>query len=267
MTRVRRVHSTDDLRDIAEEFSLPLAFVDRDYVLTTIASQLVDDFGNSLCFKGGFVLRHAYGLSRLSIDLDATRLSPPREPLEAEEVRSSIRKSARGSLFTLRVQEPETDSPKSLDFSAIRYRGLATNPGEVAVEVSYREAVILDPHVAMIGLPYYDPFPLPVLQPQEFAAEKLRTLAQRRRPTDLADLAFILSSGLASAESIAPIVPPKFAKGLVKPGNPSNRIKDAIEDFARSYDETVPDLAPGAMPYGEARALVMANLDRCLAAL
>ena len=267
MTRIRRVHSIDDLRDIAEGLSLPIAFVDRDYVLTTIAAQLVDDFGETLCFKGGFVLRHAYGLSRLSIDLDATRMSPPREPLDAVKVRSSIRNSARGSLFSLRVQEPETDSPRSLDFSAISYRGLAANPGQVAVEVSYREAVILDPHHAMIGPPYYEPFPVPVLQPQEFAAEKLRTLAQRRRPTDLADLAFILNSGLATAQTIAPIVPHKFEKGLVRAGSPFNRIREAIEDLSGGYDETVPDLAPGALPYSEARELVMANLAHCLAEL
>lgn len=267
MTRIRRVHSTDDLRDIAETLSLPLAFVDADYVLITIASQLVDDFGGALCFKGGFVLRHAYGLSRLSVDLDATRLSPPQEPLDADEVRSSIRRSARGSLFSLRVQEPETDSPRSLDFSAIKYRGLTTDRGEVAVEVSYREAVILTPYTAMIGPPYYEPFPVPVLQPEEFAAEKLRTLAQRRRPTDLADLAFVLSSRLASPETIAPIVPHKFAKGLVKPGSPFNRIKDAIEDLAGDYDKTVPGLAPDAMSYIEARDLVMESLGRCLAEL
>jgi predicted nucleotidyltransferase component of viral defense system len=267
MTRVRRVHSIDDLRDIAEQLSLPVGFVDRDYVLATIAAQLVDDFGSSLCFKGGFVLRHAYGLARLSIDLDATRLAPPREPMDAQQVRASIASAARGSLFSLRVREPQTDSPRSLDFSAITYRGLAANPGEVAVEVSYREAVVLDPHQAMIGPPYYEPFPIPVLQPQEFAAEKLRTLAQRRRPTDLADLAFILDSGLATAEAIAPIVPYKFEKGLVRPGNPVNRITEAIDDFARSYDETVPDLAPGAMPYQEARDVVLARLGPCLTEL
>lgn len=81
MTRIRRIHSIDDLRDIAEKDALPIGFVDKDYVLTTIAAQLVADFGDALCFKGGFVLRHAYGLSRLSSDLDATRLSPPKEPL------------------------------------------------------------------------------------------------------------------------------------------------------------------------------------------
>lgn len=60
------------------------------------------------------------------------------------------------------------------------------------MEVSYREDVILPPSVASIGEPYYKPFEIPVLQLDEIAAEKLRTLAQRSRPTDLSDLVMVL---------------------------------------------------------------------------
>jgi predicted nucleotidyltransferase component of viral defense system len=40
----------------------------------------------------------------------------------------------------------------------------------------------------MVGPPYYDPFEIPVLTLEEATAEKLRTLLQRRRPTDLSDI-------------------------------------------------------------------------------
>lgn len=264
MTPTRRIHSHDSLRDIAESMSIPLAYVEQDYVLVTIAAKLAADFGDGLCFKGGFVLRHAYGLSRMSFDLDATRLNPPREPLDSEAVRQSIQSARKGSLVSLKVAAPKTDTDNSLDFESVRYTGQGTgvgiSPGTVAVEVSYREAVVLEPLRAMIGPPYYEPFPVPVLQHAEFAGEKLRTLAQRLRPTDLADLAFLLQKKMARPEDIAQVVPVKFAKGLVRQGNPSGRIHENILALAAEYDTAVPDLAPDAMSYADARDVVMAHL-------
>lgn len=59
----------------------------------------------------------------------------------------------------------------------------------------------------------------------EMAAEKLRTLAQRLRPTDLADLAIILTSARTTDRDIARLTQHKFE--LVAKGA-DNRI-DRIE--------------------------------------
>jgi predicted nucleotidyltransferase component of viral defense system len=60
-----------------------------------IAAALVADYGNALCFKGGFVLRHVYGNERFSKDIDTTtinaivlpRVIESRAPHQARQVR------------------------------------------------------------------------------------------------------------------------------------------------------------------------------------
>lgn len=83
---------------------------------------------------------------------------------------------------------PATDSQNSLDFDQIAFH-TPHHDGQIAVEISYREAVVDEPYWADIGPPYYAEFQVPVLTLEETVAEKLRTLLQRLRPTDLSDLA------------------------------------------------------------------------------
>ncbi len=66
---------------------------------------------------------------------------------------------------------PATDSGRSLDFDSIGYRG-PIGTDTVAVDVSYREDVVLAPFIASIGEPYYGPFEIPVLQLDEIVSEK-----------------------------------------------------------------------------------------------
>src|SRR5258708_2006475 len=118
----RLIHSADDLREVAERMGTSLDVVERDFLLVTVAARLALDFPGQLCFKGGFVLRHALGQQRLSKDIDATRTAPPMHQLDRNEVAASIRQSAR-DLYRVRVGEAATDSGSSLDFDSIRFEG------------------------------------------------------------------------------------------------------------------------------------------------
>lgn len=136
--------------------------------------------------------------------------------------------------------------------------------GRVAGEVSYREAIVLEPDEAMIGEPYYEPFAVPVLRPEEIVAEKLRALAQRPRPTDLSDLAWLLErvGGELDDALVAKLVTRKFVPGLVAPGDHQGRVLQQIDGFAGVYDDQVPALAPDAPSYSAASAFVKARLAR-----
>ena len=57
----RLIHDEFSLQDVVDQLNRPPDLIERDFALVTIAAQLVHDFGDALCFKGGFVLRHAYG--------------------------------------------------------------------------------------------------------------------------------------------------------------------------------------------------------------
>jgi predicted nucleotidyltransferase component of viral defense system len=257
----RRVRNEYELQDIVEKLGRDATLVEQDFALMTIAAGLVAEYGDSLCFKGGFVLRHVYGHERFSRDIDATRINPPKNKLDAANVAATIRRAGIRNLLTLDPKSPRTDTGRSLDFDSIGYSGPLGN-GIVAVEVSYREDVIEEPLMALVGEPYYEAFEIPVMQINEIVAEKLRTLAQRDRPTDLADLAMILASNDVDADRVRELVRAKFE--LVKQGDHRERIESRIIGMAAEYDAAVRAVAPDAPDYDEARRVVVGRLAMLL---
>lgn len=258
----RLIHTPDDLRDLAAEQGLPAELIEKDYVLVSIAAKLAEDFAGQLCLKGGFVLRHVHGFSRLSRDVDGTRHDPPKHKLEADQVADSIKGLERFAGIRVTVPAADTDSARSLDFDGIAYRGMIASD-IVSVEISYREALSLPAREEWIGPPYYDPFSVLVMDPSEIAAEKLRTLAQRQRPSDLSDLARLLDERkVVDDELVRSIVPAKFAPGLVKPGDHEQRIRENIAAIAGEYEVVMRGLDPEAPTYEDACRIVLGRLRR-----
>jgi predicted nucleotidyltransferase component of viral defense system len=254
------VRTGDDLRDIAERVGRPLAEIEQDFLLVMIAAQLQADYPNQLCFKGGFVLHHAYGTERLSFDVDSTRTAPARHKLDAAAVAHSIRTAGR-PLYRIPAIAPATNSKNSLDFDAVKYVGPISR-GQVEVEISYREEVCLEPLAMPVGPPYADAVMIPTMVPSEMLAEKHRTLCQRTRPTDLLDAADLWDgvAGLITAENVAELIPKKFADGIVKGGNHANRIRGNVEAMEATYESTIRARAPNAMQYERAAHLVISHL-------
>jgi predicted nucleotidyltransferase component of viral defense system len=132
----------------------------------------------------------------------------------------------------------------------------------VSVEVSYREDVVEQPQLVAVGAPYYEPFPLPAMTLHEIVAEKLRTLAQRDRPTDLADLAMVLAANAIDEERVRAIAARKFE--LVRGGNQRARIEETIERMRPQYDAAIEAVAPDAPDHATAAGIVTARLARLL---
>ena len=261
MTVIDLVHTSADLQDIAEQLGKPLTEVQQDFLLVKIAAQLQDDFPDQLCFKGGFVLRHAYGTPRLSLDIDATRREPSHHKFDADDVAQSIRVAGK-PLYKIPVITPATNSKNSLDFDAVTFTGPISR-GQVAVEVSYREGICLEPIPFAIGPPYIEPVVIPTMDPTEMQAEKYRTLCQRTRPTDLLDAALLWDgiAGTITPEGVAQLVPQKFAAGIVKGGNHANRVRANVEAMEATYDAVMDARAPGSMEYDRAAQLVLSHVS------
>lgn len=253
---VRLVHTEFDLQDIAVGTDTAVGLVVRDFALTAIAARLSDSFGDQLCFKGGFVLRHVHGHQRFSQDIDATRRNPPRNKLDAEDVRGEIGRASVENLVRMRAAPPATDTARSLDFDHVDFVSPVAT-GVVSVEISYREDV-LDPRTEHIGPPYFEHFPVTVLSLDEIIAEKLRAPCQRDRATDLADQAMILRREEHDGAHVRALATEKLK--LVKAGNRHDRIVRRIAAMAPTYDETVRAVAPDAPSYAEASSIVLGRL-------
>jgi predicted nucleotidyltransferase component of viral defense system len=151
---------------------------------------------------------------------------------------------------------PATDTKNSLDFDEIKITGETFPASSVQVEISYREGVVDEPVLACIGGPFYEPFEVLTMHENEMAAEKLRALAQRRRATDLADLAVLLNRPEANDQDIARLVATKFELVAFGRANREDRIEKNLQELADTYDNTVPGLFPDAPTYNEAIDIV-----------
>jgi predicted nucleotidyltransferase component of viral defense system len=245
-----------ELTDILEGMPGGMGFAVRDFALLTLASQLSSSFPGQLVFKGGFVLRHAHDVLRFSKDVDATRHEPPRQELDSEEVADAIREASIQNVMRFNPDPPATESPRSLDFDHVQVLGDAFPDSSVQVEISYREALVDAPLPMSIGQPFYEDFEVLTMTTNEMAAEKLRTLAQRRRSTDLADLAWLLSKTTTEDEHIAAIAEVKFELVARGRSNRIERINLRLAEMADSYDDEVPGLFPEAPSYREAMEIV-----------
>jgi predicted nucleotidyltransferase component of viral defense system len=96
----------------------------------------------------------------------------------------------------------------------------------------------------------------------EIVAEKLRALAQRLRPTDLSDIAYLLSADTAAVDTrvVGQLVPIKFK--LAREGDWEGRVRANVDSMERLYEAAVRSLAPSAMAYDDARRLLLGQLPR-----
>ncbi|HEY5342433.1 MAG TPA: nucleotidyl transferase AbiEii/AbiGii toxin family protein [Solirubrobacteraceae bacterium] len=113
---VLRIRNEYELQDLIDAEGRDATLIERDFALTVIAAGLIAEYGDALCFKGGYVLRHVYGHERFSKDIDTTKINPPKSKLDSEQVAITIRESGMRNLLSLNAGEPATDSGRSLDF-------------------------------------------------------------------------------------------------------------------------------------------------------
>ena len=253
----RRWGTEFQLTDLLETSPGPMKLALQDFALLSIAAQLSSQFPGQLVLKGGFVLRHVHGLLRFSTDVDATRHEPPRHKLDPHDVAQAIRQASVGDIVRFNPGEPPaTNTARSLDFDNVEVSTSFEQTISVQVEVSYRESVVDRPEPALVGAPYYEDFEILTMAVPEMAAEKMRALAQRVRPTDLADLAEMLVREDVRDEDIARLAVTKFE--LVKQGaaNRVERMEQRLNEIGLDYDTVVPGLFPGARSYRDAKAIV-----------
>jgi predicted nucleotidyltransferase component of viral defense system len=252
------------LGDLLEEAGGGHNYAVRDFALLTIAAQLTERFPNQLVFKGGFVLRHVHQIERFSGDVDSTRHNPAKHRLDATEVADAIRDASSGDIIRFVPQLPATDTGRSLDFDEVLVSGALIQQTQVQVEVSYREEVVDPPMTEFVGAPYYESFPILAMSPVEMAAEKMRTLAQRVKVTDLADLAELLVRDDVGDSQLARLAEHKFQ--LVSSGvaNRETRIYDNLCEMAGDYEATVRTFYPAARNYAESFSIVWPRIKRLI---
>ncbi len=180
---MRAIHSID----------LPLHILEQDYVQSLFLQELYSK-EDSLVFKGGTYMKHAFGLDRFSEDLDFTIVK------DCDILKSLKDASDRiGSFGILSRIEKVEDGPTSFN-AALKYRGPLYNgsensEGKIKIDISKRDDVFKGPEWTRLFFKYPESAVVNVLgmKKSEVLAEKIRALCMRSKGRDLYDVWFLLS--------------------------------------------------------------------------
>jgi hypothetical protein len=173
--------------------------IENDYLQHVALTCIYEEFSNELVFKGGTALQKAYGLERLSRDLDFN--------LEEGEPSAKIERIARRMCD---YYQTSITGPKRIKHG-LGYKMHIEGPSFGATGIRHilpitfntEEKLLLKPDFKSInpGTIYRDPdlhaYSLLIMNIEEIMAEKVRALATRKevKPRDLYDLWFLLSNG------------------------------------------------------------------------
>ena len=190
----------NDLLPYKDAIGFNLGQIEKDYVQHLFLMNLYRRISDELVFKGGTALQKTYGLNRFSEDLDFTlskkieiaaiidKVLTGMDILGCEATKKKIKDDDLSIAFQVRAKGPlyeEVD--KSLTY--------------VNIEVSKREEVLL-PLLMNSVVPIYKdlpPYLLPMMDPSEIVAEKIRALFTRERSKDLYDLYFLIKKGVKTS--------------------------------------------------------------------
>jgi len=196
--QLRKIHSAN----------LPLHVFEQDYI-QALFLHIIYKHSESLVFKGGTYLKHAYGLDRFSEDLDFTLIQPiPHLDKRFQHLADEL--SVFGVTATIDHINKKTISFNArLVYNGPLYTGSEQSQGHIHLELSKRNDIIYDPEWTRLFFPYPELRVISVLglRKEEVLAEKLRALSMRKKPRDLYDVWFLLNQNV-------PIDPVLFQKKM-----------------------------------------------------
>jgi predicted nucleotidyltransferase component of viral defense system len=181
---------------------LPLHILEQDYVQSLLLQELYSS-DDSLVFKGGTYMKHAFGLDRFSEDLDFT--------LSGGKYDGSVLVSASSHLskYGIRSEIERIEDDEISWNAALRYRGplfdgSENSVGTIRLEVSKRRDVFMEPEWTRLFFKYPESPVINVLglAKNGVLAEKLRALSTRSKGRDLYDVWFLLKQGVGPDRDI-----------------------------------------------------------------
>ncbi|TET91673.1 MAG: nucleotidyl transferase AbiEii/AbiGii toxin family protein [Methanomassiliicoccales archaeon] len=193
----------EDLRRYIGVTGYSLGQVEKDYFQHIVLGALSRKMAGLLVFKGGTALQKTGLLPRFSEDLDFTITGR----IALDKLEETARTAVESYNYVLDLNN-FVDDERTLGFRLKiqgplyrNLRGICT----VRIEASKREEVLLSPRRTEINPPYHDilPYTLVVMDLEEIAAEKVRTIYTRDRPRDVYDLYRLIEGGTQMRKELA----------------------------------------------------------------
>lgn len=186
----------DEIRRIAGRKKVPLATVEKDYVITLVLNEISKlEYFKEMIFKGGTCIKKIYFPdARFSIDLDFTCLIDVTDKLLRDLNRRLRGKEIRNISFIDVIKEEE--SKQGIRLSA-RHQDMRRHKTSIKLDLSLRVDIVKRPlHKEILNTYDVHPFKLQVMALKELLAEKIRAVIARGAPRDIYDIWFLLKKGI-----------------------------------------------------------------------
>lgn len=174
---------------------LPLHIFEQDYIQAVFLKELYR-ISEDLVFKGGTYLKHAHGLDRFSEDLDFTQTSNGTK----KELDEAAQRLGNYGIQAEVNNWKETDNSLTarLHYQGPLYDGSERSKGNIDLEISKRDDILLEPDWKRLFFPYPETRTVICLgmKLEETMAEKLRALSMRNKPRDLYDIWYLLKQNV-----------------------------------------------------------------------
>ncbi len=220
---------------MAAQRHVSLGALEKDYALSTILRRLYvrQEMLDLLILKGGTAIHKLFLHRRLSLDLDfvayrAVTLPEIQSQLEAPDLQAQVKEY---QVFY-----------DALTIHRLRFLGPLGYPNALKVDISFRELPVLPPLTLVLETPYYEPFPVTVMQLEEMTAEKIRAALMRKAPRDYFDLWLLLQEPSLDVTGIPQLVLAKLE--TVKVAWDPAPLWTGLETLKRAWQADLRELLP-----------------------
>ncbi len=249
----------DDIAIYAHRLGVDPFWIENDYLQHIALYALYNEYYNELVFKGGTALQKAYGLNRLSRDLDFDMAGG----INGKRLSSAVRTI--GDYYPCELSQPKKVK------HGIGYKIMIEGPyykqmgirHMLPITFNTEESPELKPLFKAInpGSVYMDPdlrtYSVLIMDPREMLAEKIRALITRKevKPRDLYDIWFMLNNKIpADLDMVRRKVAFDHAAFSLK------KLKDRIKEAGAEWDEELRPLIRDLPEYAEVSGSVCAAL-------
>jgi len=179
-----------------------LGQIEKDYLQNIILSGLSRDVGGEIVFKGGTALNKMGIVKRFSEDLDFTQ----KKVVSLHRIINSASSTVQAYNYPFEFDNAVDDERTlgiRMKIQGPLYKG-RNSISTIRIEISKREAVLMECDRKEISPPYVDiiPYTLEIMNIAEIASEKVRAILTRNKARDLYDLHMILKTGARPDRSI-----------------------------------------------------------------
>lgn len=228
----------DEIRAKAKKKGVLPYFIEKEYLQHLFLSQLFKSEGFIL--RGGSCLRIAYGYERFSRSLELASSLP------GEEVKKALQRALKGmtkvdySVLSERLHEKGYEA--MVEFKGPLYYGTSKNTNLLVISVKFRDT-LLEPKRLRITSSFGIEYMVWAMDVREILAEKLLSLALKKRPKDAYDVWSILKKGVEPDRSL---IGRKASLLGLEFSMPSSPFCDK-----RDYEKTLRNTLPSLPPYKE----------------